>query len=74
MLNIKHKSRLQLPTFSSERLAFSPVRAESDELIEAIEQRGDDDNWTLDERPDPAALQAYLQNALADTALTEFSD
>lgn len=71
MLNVKHAHHFHLPRISlpSKRiLALSPIRAEKDELIQAIDdaRNNRDDNWTLTSTPDTDQLAQFWQGVERD--------
>lgn len=52
----------------SRPVAFEPVQSDSDELTQAIENdiHAQDDDWQLQETPDPAQLEAFWDTVLSD--------
>ena len=53
----------------SYRMEFEPVPIEDDELIQAIENDivQADNNWQLEERPDPDRLEAFWRNVVSES-------
>ncbi len=47
-------------------MAFSPVPADDDELIQAIEATHPDNAWTLSNEPDVVGLENFWNEVTAD--------
>lgn len=59
----QNSSILKFAPLLSKRMAFLPVAADDDELIKAIDDESNDDQWQLHEQIDPAELERFWDKA-----------
>lgn len=65
-LNRSHNFSISFPAHSGHKLAFSPVRSERDELIQAIEASRGEARWQLTSVPDVRQLDEFWTGVAED--------